>query len=83
MIEITQEMRNIHAKRVAEVESMVDGRILMAVERGENVAIFGCNRDEHADVYDEIREKYERAGYRIKPTGFIRGVWKRTEDICW
>ena len=38
----------------------------------------------HFDDYaDEIREKFRQAGYIIKPTGYIGGVWQLTEDICW
>lgn len=35
------------------------------------------------DYADEVREKFRAAGYKIKPTGFIGGVWQDSEDICW
>ena len=36
------------------------------------------------DAYsDEIKERFTQAGYRIKPTGYVGGVWQLTEDICW
>lgn len=38
----------------------------------------------HFDDYkEEVKEKFKRAGYIIKPTGYIGGVWQLTEDICW
>ena len=83
MIEITQEMKNAHAQRIASVEARVDKRITMALEDGRNITYFPCDKDSDADVYAEIRAKYERAGYRIIPTGYIGGVWQLTEDICW
>lgn len=35
------------------------------------------------DYADEIKAKFRQAGYIIKPTGYIGGVWQLTEDICW
>jgi hypothetical protein len=35
------------------------------------------------DYANEIRAKFTQAGYVIKPTGYIGGVWQLTEDICW
>lgn len=32
---------------------------------------------------DEVAEKFIKAGYKIKPTGYIGGVWQLTEDIMW
>lgn len=38
----------------------------------------------HFDDYaSEVKEKFRQAGYIIKPTGYIGGVWQLTEDICW
>ena len=34
-------------------------------------------------VEDELKAILQRHGFRIKPTGYIGGVWQRTEDICW
>ena len=36
-----------------------------------------------SDYEDEVREKFRKAGYKIKPTGYIGGVWQLTEDISW
>ena len=35
------------------------------------------------DYSDEIKKRFTSAGYRIKPTGYIGGVWQLSEDICW
>ena len=35
------------------------------------------------DYEEEIKKKFINAGYIIKPTGYIGGVWQRTEDIMW
>lgn len=35
------------------------------------------------DYADEIKKRFRDAGYVIKPTGYIGGVWQLTEDICW
>lgn len=35
------------------------------------------------DYADEVRKKFIQAGYIVKPTGYIGGVWQLTEDICW
>ena len=35
------------------------------------------------DYEDEVREKFRQAGYVIKPTGYIGGVWQKTETIWW
>lgn len=83
MLEITKEMKNARAERIAKIEKRIDDKIRSAVERGESCTYFPCDKDSDKDVYDEIRRKYERAGYKIKPTGYIGGVWQLTEDICW
>lgn len=83
MLEITNEMKNARANKIAKIENNIDERIKRAIERGESYTYFPCDKDSDKDVYDEIRSKYERAGYKIKPTGYIGGVWQLTEDICW
>ena len=35
------------------------------------------------DYKEEVKTRFQRAGYIIKPTGYIGGVWQLTEDICW
>ena len=83
MLEITNEMKNMRAERIAKIEKQIDERIERAVKNKETSCYFPCDKDGHKDIYDEIRSKYEKAGYKIKPTGYIGGVWQLTEDICW
>lgn len=83
MIEITNEMKSAKEKRIAEVEKKVDAQIKLGIEYGQNRRVFCCDKEADADVYDEVRKKYERAGYKIVPTGYSGGVWQLTEDICW
>lgn len=83
MLEITNEMKNARAERISKIEKRIDDKIRNAVQRGESCTYFYCDKDADKDVYDEIRSNYERAGYKIKPTGYIGGVWQLTEDICW
>ena len=35
------------------------------------------------DYASEVKAKFKAAGYVIKPTGYIGGVWQLTEDIRW
>ena len=35
------------------------------------------------DYASEIKARFQRAGYTIKPTGYISGVWQKTEHIHW
>jgi hypothetical protein len=83
MIQITNEMKQAGQRRLEEVEKQVDYYISRAVKDGSHTAYFACDRDRDGDVYDEIRKRYEQAGYIIKPTGYIGGVYQRTEDIIW
>lgn len=35
------------------------------------------------DYHDMVAKRFREAGYTIKPTGYIGGVWQRSEDIIW
>lgn len=35
------------------------------------------------DYAEEIKKMFTDAGYIVKPTGYIGGVWQLTEDIMW
>lgn len=37
----------------------------------------------YIDFYCEVREEFKKHGYTFKPTGYVGGVWQRTEDIYW
>lgn len=32
---------------------------------------------------EEVKEEFRKKGYTFRPTGYIGGVWQRTENICW
>lgn len=83
MFEITNDMKKMRAEKIANIEKRIDKNIERAVKGGYLHCHFPCSKDTDKDVYDEIRNKYEKAGYTIKPTGYIGGVWQTTEDICW
>lgn len=85
MVEITREMKEERNRKIAAIEKRVDDRINRAIANGQNSCLFECYRDSINDgpFYTEVRKKYEDAGYFIKPTGYICGVWQLTEDICW
>ena len=83
MVEITEEMRNMKNSRMREVENRVDESIKQALLDGRNYCHFPCDKDRDSDVYDEICAKYKKAGYKIKPTGYIGGVLQTTQRIYW
>ena len=33
--------------------------------------------------YDAVKREFESRGYYFTPTGYIGGVWQRTENITW
>lgn len=54
-------------------------RINKAIKEGKNYTSFVIS----VEVEDYIKEMYKKQGYTFKPTGYVGGVWQRTEDICW
>ena len=32
---------------------------------------------------DAVKKLFQDKGYTFRPTGYIGGVWQRTEHICW
>ena len=82
-LKITDEMRNERQERIDAMCDRVNESIKNALTHHRSYAYFPCDKVAHKDIYDEVRVKYEKAGYVIKPTGVIAGVWQLTEDICW
>ncbi len=82
-LKITDEMKNKRQERLDKMYDEVNDRIKTALEHDRSYAYFPCDKVNDKDIYDEVRAKYEAAGYIIKPTGVIGGVWQLTEDICW
>ena len=80
-MKITDEMRERQEKKISEMVDRVNKDIQFAVNRKQNSVCFAFDaRDEY---YFEVRAKFESVGYKIVPTGYINGVWQRTEDITW
>lgn len=82
---ITKEMRESREKAVSKIVERVNADIKKATEQGRHECYFSCSKNSHSDApfYKEVRERFENCGYRIKPTGFIGGVWQLTENIEW
>ena len=80
-MKITNEMRERKEKKISEMIDRVNKDIQFAINRKQNSACFAF--DKTNEYYFEVREKFERAGYKIVPTGYINGIWQRTEDITW
>ena len=59
------------------------GKICSQLPKGYKPNEWDCYKYSFCDYEDEVREKFRAAGYIVRPTGYIGGVWQRTEDICW
>ena len=44
---------------------------------------WSASKYDFSDYKDEIKERFIAAGYKIKPIGYIGGVWQDSEDIMW
>lgn len=78
---ITNEMQKA---RQAEIDSRIEkvnSSIERAVKHGRTQTCFDINTFD--PYYSEVRRAFEKVGYRIVPTGYIGGVWQRTEEIIW
>ena len=42
-----------------------------------------CFNPHPYEQYDAVKREFEHHGYTFRPTGYIGGVWQRTEHICW
>lgn len=59
------------------------GEIYSKLPQGHKYQEWDFYKYSFSDYEDEIREKFRKAGYTIKPTGYIGGVWQRSETIFW
>lgn len=78
---ITDEMRGIADRAVADACKKVNREIRHSVEKGYSCAPFPIDKDD--PMYAEVRGKYEKAGYRIFPIGCSGGVLQDGEKITW
>lgn len=81
IMKITNEMKERKEKKISEMIDRVNKDIQSALNARQNSACFAFDKTDA--YYYEVREKLEKAGYRIVPTGYINGIWQRTEDITW
>lgn len=81
---ITSEMRFSKQARLDKAIEKQNASIKLAAEHGRAKTCFQCyDTVSEGDLYEEMKKIYERAGYTIKPTGYIGGVYQKTMDICW
>lgn len=91
-----QEMRmttnEIHDKALTEAVQSVVNAINNANKKGYRHTCFSpsaywytndCGIRTFMRVDDEVKAIFKMRGYTFKPTGYIGGVWQRTEEICW
>ena len=83
-IKITEEMKSNKQRRIDKAVMRQNELIKSAVEHGRHKTIVDCyDTVEDGDLFPEIKRIFEKAGYKIQPTGFIGGIRQRTMDICW
>lgn len=80
-LDISEAMKSASKNEVDKLFEMTNERIQRAVSYGRTCCCFPVDKDN--SHYSEVRAAYEAKGYKIKPTGYIGGVWQLTEDICW
>lgn len=78
---ITKEMKEIRQQQLEKIYEKTNKDIQRAVENGFNSICFPLDKSDK--YYYEVRAEYESKGYKIKPTGYISGVWQLTEDMYW
>ena len=81
MIIITDTMKETKRNQLREWETVTDKRILSAVEKGCSKAIFPLDYTD-ALFYD-LKDLYEKHGYRVVPVGIVGGVRQRDFYITW
>lgn len=80
-MKITDEMKERKERKISEMIDRVNKDIQFAINRKQNSVCFAF--DQTDEYYFEVKTKFENAGYKIVPTGYLNGVWQRTEDIVW
>lgn len=81
MIVITDSMRATKRNQLRDLEAQTDKRILRAVELGTNKAIFPLDYTD--TLFYELKDLYEKHGYRVVPVGIVGGVRQRDYYITW
>ena len=78
---ISEEMKKAREKKLNELVERQNASIDRARKFGKTQTVFQLYSDDQ--YYSDLRRMYENAGYVIKPTGTIGGIWQKTMDICW
>ena len=80
-MKITKEMRDRKEEIISQMVERVNKDIKMAVERKQNSVCFAFDKSD--EYYFEVKKKFLDSGYKIVSTGYLNGVYQRTEDITW
>ena len=80
-MKITNEMKRRKEERISQMVDRVNKDIQYAVSRKQNSACFAFDKND--EFYFEVKKKFLDSGYKIVPTGYLNGVYQRTEDITW
>lgn len=81
MIIITDAMRATKRNQLREWETETDKRILKAVESGSSKAVFPLDYTD--SLFYDLKDLYEKHGYRVVPVGIVGGVRQRDYYITW
>lgn len=74
----------INGKSYNDLLASQDRSIEYAIKEGRTNTCFTIHGSIYADEWEErMKAHYSRLGYTFRPTGYIGGVWQRTEQICW
>ena len=80
-MKITNEMKRKKEERISQMVERVNKDIQYAVSRKQNSACFAFDASD--EFYFEVKKKFLDYGYKIVPTGYLNGIYQRTEDITW
>lgn len=59
------------------------GKVFPSIPKDSPRSEWEIGRYHFDDYADEVRRRFKNAGYVVKPTGFIGGVYQQSEDIMW
>lgn len=58
--------------------------VMRGIEKASMAGYRSCCFDPRpVEQYHAVKAEFEKHGYTFKPTGYVGGVWQRSEDICW
>lgn len=80
-LKISDKMKESRQEKISRAVERQNAIISRAIGNGKTETCFELDKSDA--LYSDVRNIFEKAGYTIKPTGYIGGVWQLTEDICW